>query len=400
MLYIICFIGTLMAAGIAACVVGIPLTVLRANNVLAFDVRLWWTLGCVIALIATRAGVLVMNDLSVPTDKLQLGVYQFQMFGCFAGVLISWIVGIAVLGLLSTKFSSIGSSVGSGVGLVCVLCLAGYLYAWPGLAKRSHDASRAAFVDALKAQDTAAVQRMISSGYEPQSRYSELDVDSPLCFAMSRGNESLVKVLLANQAREAAVGFIGAAVASQKREIVEMVLDHGDRSQDLLGIGLKNAIIDGDREYFDYFLSLGADPNYQYSHTVLMQAAGNGRIEFAKELLSRGAKVNTMSTAPSDYTGCTALIWAVRKGHRDMVQLLLNHGADINLHNPKEASALIAAARNHDNEMVRILLHNGADVSDTQRGKTVLELLKTARKPNVEMIELIQNLASATEPSP
>ena len=400
MLYIILFIGTVLASAVACCLLGLPLVVLRAHGVLTLDDRLWWSLGCFTAVFAMRAGVLAMNDLSVPTDPLSLGAFKFQMFGSFVGVFVAWLIGMAVLSVIQARFSSEvpdRSSTVSWVAILIMTCAAGYLFAWPSFTKRRYDDLRTRFIAAVKTQDTGAVRRMISSGYRPEYRYSELDSSSPVGFAIRVDNKSLVAALLIDQPSKVASRFIGAAIESGNRGIVDLILDHGNRSSDVLCVGLKNAVLIGDREHFDYFLTKGADPNYQYSHTVLMHAAGNNRLEFARELIAAGADVNTLSFAPSDYTGCTALIWAAKNGHRDIVELLLEHDADVNLHHPKQASALISAARNGDLAMVELLMSNGANANDRQRGKTVLQWLNDKQEPNLEMIQFIEESTHASD---
>ena len=50
--------------------------------------------------------------------------------------------------------------------------------------------------------------------------------------------------------------------------------------------------------------------------------------------------------------------WAARKGHKDVVELLLKNGADIHAENDY---ALRMAAWNGHKDIVELLLENGAD---------------------------------------
>lgn len=59
----------------------------------------------------------------------------------------------------------------------------------------------------------------------------------------------------------------------------------------------------------------------------LREAACFGDIEGVKELLSRGVNVN----AQHDINGWTALHWAAKRNHLNIVNLLCNHGADKNI---------------------------------------------------------------------
>lgn len=62
----------------------------------------------------------------------------------------------------------------------------------------------------------------------------------------------------------------------------------------------------------------------QNATTVLMVVAGRGLIAFVREFLSRGADVQA-----EDLDNWTALLCATRNGHLDVVQLLLDHGANV-----------------------------------------------------------------------
>ena len=60
--------------------------------------------------------------------------------------------------------------------------------------------------------------------------------------------------------------------------------------------------------------------------TALMVVARSGRVDAAKVLLARGAKVN----AVEGWRGQTALMWATAQNHPEMVRLLIASGADVN----------------------------------------------------------------------
>ena len=63
----------------------------------------------------------------------------------------------------------------------------------------------------------------------------------------------------------------------------------------------------------------------------------------------------------------TALHIAAEKGFKDIAELLLEHGADVNLQDGKGDTSLHYAARNFDAEMICFLVKKGADVNARNR---------------------------------
>jgi ankyrin repeat protein len=140
-------------------------------------------------------------------------------------------------------------------------------------------------------------------------------------------------------------------------------------------------------------LAAGADPNAAPTgEPVLMTAARTGSVEAVKALLVHGANVNAKNTLH----GQTALMWAVANQHADIVQTLIETGADIHARSnvsrvfvskanryggvtnaaaPDRAvanveqggsTALLFAARQGDLASARFLLAAGANVNDAE----------------------------------
>lgn len=87
----------------------------------------------------------------------------------------------------------------------------------------------------------------------------------------------------------------------------------------------------------------------------LYVAAENGRLETAQLLLDEGAK--------SDTVVWNALKRAAVKGHASMVELLLNHGADVNFEGDRGGLLINCASCSGSAALVRLLLENGAVVN-------------------------------------
>ena len=102
-----------------------------------------------------------------------------------------------------------------------------------------------------------------------------------------------------------------------------------------------------------YLLYLGADVN-AYSDfndmTVLMMAVKKGNLEMVKVLAQNGANVNLR-----DDEGATALMHASIEGKKDVVKVLLNEGADASLRDGYGVCALDLARENQRYDVVKIL---------------------------------------------
>lgn len=98
----------------------------------------------------------------------------------------------------------------------------------------------------------------------------------------------------------------------------------------------------------------------QSDAVVFCVSARDGKID--------NVKISLQVFGPSivnekDRMDMTALAWAAWAGHLDIMQLLLENGADINIGGyDKNCSPLAWAAYKGKTEAVRLLLENGADV--------------------------------------
>ena len=89
--------------------------------------------------------------------------------------------------------------------------------------------------------------------------------------------------------------------------------------------------------------------------TPLQAAVADGDIETARRLLVGGADPNDIS----GFEFRSAL--SLTNGNREMIELLLEHGADINLKDVLDFTVLMNAASAGDMEGVKFLLAHGAD---------------------------------------
>lgn len=97
-----------------------------------------------------------------------------------------------------------------------------------------------------------------------------------------------------------------------------------------------------------------------------------GHFDVAEYLVKAGAAINAVS---HNRLKVAPIQSAAAGGHRKIVKMLLEHGADPNIREQGGFTPLHAAAQNGDEEMIRILLFGGADLTITSdSGKSALDL--------------------------
>jgi len=91
----------------------------------------------------------------------------------------------------------------------------------------------------------------------------------------------------------------------------------------------------------------------------ILNAAEQGNIEAVKKHLANGADVNT------HHGGSTALHWAAFKGHKEIAELLIENGADVNaMFIELPATPLDVAEINDYVEIKKLLRKNGGKTGE------------------------------------
>lgn len=107
----------------------------------------------------------------------------------------------------------------------------------------------------------------------------------------------------------------------------------------------------------------------------LMMAALKGQLDFARQLISKGADVNK--------PGWTPLHYAATGGHLDLISLLLEHHAFIDAQSPNGTTPLMMAAHYGTPEAVKLLIEQGADIDmRNQKGMTAMDFARQAERSN------------------
>jgi|ERR1041385_5230329 ankyrin repeat protein len=117
---------------------------------------------------------------------------------------------------------------------------------------------------------------------------------------------------------------------------------------------------------------------------ALRQSAQDGDLIAVKAFIADGANVNSR-----DKTGRTALLWvAPARDNPEMVKLLFEHGADVNISDNEGESALMIAASQSNPGIMTALIKAGAKVNaQNRKGETAL--MAAAARANVAEIKIL-----------
>jgi hypothetical protein len=100
-----------------------------------------------------------------------------------------------------------------------------------------------------------------------------------------------------------------------------------------------------------------SDPGDQKLGYSLLRAAFDGKSTEVAGLLDAGARADFICG------GMTPLIAATMNGHKDVAEVLLSRGADVNQRSEVGPTALIQAAQRDNPAFVELLLNHRADVT-------------------------------------
>jgi ankyrin repeat protein len=181
--------------------------------------------------------------------------------------------------------------------------------------------------------------------------------------AVKRGDIAAVGDLLQSEptlvdatAETGESAFLLASYYGQKA-IADLLLSRGAR------LNLFEAAVAGDTARVSSYLAQSPELARAYSHdgwTGLHLAAYFGRQAAAEALIAAGADVNARTTNSQNNLPLHA---AAAGKHREIVDLLLDNGADVDARQEGGWVALHEAAQDGDVEMIGALLAHGADVN-------------------------------------
>ncbi|KAK4560770.1 hypothetical protein LTR86_005349 [Recurvomyces mirabilis] len=202
--------------------------------------------------------------------------------------------------------------------------------------------------------------------------HSDAHLGTPLQAAAKCGNEVIVRLLLDHGADVNAQGgehvrSLYTAAAEGHDEIVRLLLEHGaevDSQGPENGNALYAAVYGGHKGVVRLLLAHGANPNFgdgDYGSPINLATYFN-HVDIVSTLLDSGANVNN-----ADGIYDSALTTAAMNGHEDIVLLLLRYGmnfrpdprGDVNT----PVDALVSAIKFGSLSIVQLLIEHGMNVN-------------------------------------
>ena len=118
----------------------------------------------------------------------------------------------------------------------------------------------------------------------------------------------------------------------------------------------------------------GSNPVVKDKDKAFWEAAKSGNLEALQSLLGEGVDVDIYGSTIGVDFGCTALFWAAKHNHKQVVQFLLEKDAYIDAGAGMGGSPLHIAAYEGHSEIVELLISEGANAeAKTGDGETVFD---------------------------
>ncbi|CAG8949966.1 hypothetical protein HYFRA_00004298 [Hymenoscyphus fraxineus] len=236
--------------------------------------------------------------------------------------------------------------------------------------------------EAVANGDEEEVSRLLASGADVNAPIPSLNISSDYSIDMTRGGkwqetplslsvlhrrETIFRILLnINSSRKSLLWAFHACIRTDNMQLAGELIKKGvDVNEADTERGncypLEIAAAGNHKEILQFLLRRGAITEPSSSTTTgspLIAAAGRGHAESVNLLLEHGADINLEGGQHGSALGAASY-----GGHEHIVNLLLEHGADINLEGGQHGSALGAASYNGNKHIVNLLLEHGADIN-------------------------------------
>ena len=253
------------------------------------------------------------------------------------------------------------------------------------------------------------LQYLLDNGRKEELTITDSWDYTPLAWACDQGDVTVVTQLLNAGARinmpgeQLGVSALWAAASCCHIEIVHQLLDHGAEvnwQSETRGTALYTSAANFSSDVVRLLLLNGADVNLMGGWHVrpLNVAAYAGAVDIVETLLEHDIEVDP----DDDYRYGSALGAAARRGHADIVRLLLQRGWDANRKIKTYNSPLVAAATYGHAEVVQVLQSQELEFTSkiqaleiaSKNGRTEVVKLLLDRWPNLPHQKAFHDAAS------
>ena len=239
-----------------------------------------------------------------------------------------------------------------------------------------------------------ALQAIIGHGADVNTTNKE-NVTA-LMTACQVGNTGAVNILLnagadPNSADVYGRTWIHHAILANSKELLQAVIDNG---ADVNATNKKNvtalmiASRRGNTDAVNELLNAGADPTIKdrLGATCIHHAVGEGcSKKFLQAIIDHGVDVNA-----TNKENVTALMTACQVGNTGAVNILLNAGADPNSADVYGRTWIHHAILANSKELLQVVIEKGADLNATNK-KNVTALMIACRRGNIDAVSELMN---------
>jgi ankyrin repeat protein len=219
-------------------------------------------------------------------------------------------------------------------------------------------AGRTALICATEHEEEEALTRVLLE-YNVDVNTKDGSGKTALLHAAARGDETIVRLLLEKGAYVDPCKELKEAAYNGRENVVKLLLEYvkGESEEKWLATAqLCGAVEGGDEEVVRSLLERGVDVRNAHGVTLVVSAVEKGHEKILRLLLASGADVNF-----SSHDTLTPLVAAAYYGSVSMMKIILESGANIV---SQGAQALEFAARKGNEEVVQLLLDSGADANE------------------------------------
>ncbi len=237
--------------------------------------------------------------------------------------------------------------------------------------------------------DLEGVKKALDSGVNIETKFSDMKEMTPLIIASGKGNKKIVQFLLDNGANIEAKsdkGFTALTNASFNGyiQIIQILLDNGANIETKINRGLTALMIAsilGEKKVVQLLLDNGANIEAKDNitgNTALIEASRNGHIEIVQILLENGANIEAKPKSLVIGLLRMMIVFRKNKALKFIINSILDLFESINsllilskLKKNNRNTALVKASNNGHKAIVKLLIENGADVEFIRYKKKV-----------------------------